>query len=337
VNNPALLDLLQNTREVGGTFDVYFRGADDDVKPIEVSHPAEPFVEAPPSLDAVVHLSAAIPPQSVPAASSQSSANDAGLPDHGPEELDEYGQPLHQPSAGDPVPASAHELAEARLEALRRASGVEEEPAQTSGENVWQPVLSEEPTEESVAAASERGTDPGTADQTTADIPPSISTSGLPRQTTGLSAIRTELQASADFGEVNEAQIMNEVKRLLGEIARTIDDAAKSVEQRDMFSIYLRAGQLKVADRYPFLDPFGAEFEYLAGEIAFVGSAAPWEFIEGLTEALKIAVEGVAQASTQGQKLRAQVADDLRKLLESNRAEFVEYGLDGPIEQIIGG
>src|SRR5262249_44437055 len=107
-----------------------------------------------------------------------------------------------------------------------------------------------------------------------------------PRHTAGLSAIRTEVQAATDFAELTEAQIMTEVKRLGGEITRTIEDACRAVEQRDSFSIYLRAGQLKVADRYPFLDPFGAEFEYLSGEIAFIGNAAPWEFIEGLTEAL---------------------------------------------------
>ena len=58
---------------------------------------------------------------------------------------------------------------------------------------------------------------------------------------------------------------MVEIKRLMGEMARTIEVSTQAIEQRDSFSMYLRAGQLKIADRYPFLDPFGAEFEYLGG------------------------------------------------------------------------
>ena len=46
---------------------------------------------------------------------------------------------------------------------------------------------------------------------------------------------------------------------------------------------------MKVADRYPFLIPFGDEFEYLAGEIAFIGTASPSPFIS-VSPSARIAV-----------------------------------------------
>jgi hypothetical protein len=135
--------------------------------------------------------------------------------------------------------------------------------------------------------------------------------------------------------DVEEAETMAEIKRLMGEIARTIDEACRSIEQRDAFSMYLRAGQLKIADRYPFLDPFGAEFEYLGGEIVFIGKASPTQFREGLTESLRLAVVGVAQSSAQPARLRSAVTDDLRKLLERLRPDLERYGIVESIEWIL--
>jgi hypothetical protein len=134
---------------------------------------------------------------------------------------------------------------------------------------------------------------------------------------------------------LNQAEAMAEAKRLMAEIANAIEQAAREIEPRDAFSIYLRAGQLKLADRYPFLDPFGSDFEYLAGEIVFVGRASLDEFVAGVTEALRLAVVGIAQASAQSARLRSRIIEALSDLLESRRSEFEAFRLDKSIEQII--
>ncbi len=154
---------------------------------------------------------------------------------------------------------------------------------------------------------------------------------GLSANTIRLLSLNVKEEAAAPV----DSEAMEELKRLMSEIARAIEGATKEVEPGDSFSIYLRAGQLKVADRYPFLDPFGAEFEYLAGEIAFVGRASAEDFVAGLTEALRHAVAGVVQTSVQPTRLRIYIVEDLRQLLASNREDFERYGLDKTIEQII--
>jgi hypothetical protein len=128
---------------------------------------------------------------------------------------------------------------------------------------------------------------------------------------------------------------MTEVKRLLGEIARTIEEAAQAVDRPESFSMSLRAGQLKIADRYPFLDPFAGEIEYLTGEIVFVGQATVEEFITGLTDALKLAVEAVMKSTAYPDRFRAYVTEDLQKLLARERLELERLGLDQAIEQLI--
>jgi len=132
-----------------------------------------------------------------------------------------------------------------------------------------------------------------------------------------------------------EVEAMAETKRLMGEIARAIEEAAQAVGRPDSFSMALRAGQLKIADRFPFLDPFAGEFEYLAGEIVFVGHATTEEFVVGLTEALRLAVEAVTRSTAYADRFRSYVTEDLRKLLARERDEFESVGLDQVIEELL--
>lgn len=135
-------------------------------------------------------------------------------------------------------------------------------------------------------------------------------------------------------GSTDEAEAMPEVKRLMAEIASTIEKTAREIEPRDTFSIYLRAGQLKIADRYPFLDPFGSEFEYHAGEIAFIGKEGPSVFVQGLTEALQLAVRSVVEASSQPERLRSRIQEGLQEMTERLRPELESFGLQSAIHQI---
>ena len=140
--------------------------------------------------------------------------------------------------------------------------------------------------------------------------------------------VASEIRTEADGDDLTE------VKRLMGEIAGTIEGAAQAVDRRDGFAMCLRASQLKIADRYPFLDPFASEFEYLGGEIVFVGKAAPDQFVAGLTEALALAVESLAESNAHGERFRGYVKEDLGKLLAHNQTEFESYGLDRAIAEI---
>lgn len=143
--------------------------------------------------------------------------------------------------------------------------------------------------------------------------------------------------AAEETPAVSGDEAIPELKRLMGEIARTIEEAAQAIDHHDSFSMALRAGQLKIADRYPFLDPFRNEFEYLAGEIVFVGQATAEDFVAGLTEALELAVLGVARSAEHGDRFRAYVIEDLGKLLARDRSELESFGLDQVIERLLGG
>lgn len=128
---------------------------------------------------------------------------------------------------------------------------------------------------------------------------------------------------------VNEEAI-SPLVLLMSEVVSVIEDAVGSRDGANGFAIELRAGQLEVAERYPFLDPFAAEFEYHAGEIAFVGSVDPEEFAAGLAEALHVAVAGLSRRDgVEGDRLRHRVSEALVQLYAQRRAEFDAFGLEG--------
>ena len=149
------------------------------------------------------------------------------------------------------------------------------------------------------------------------------------------SLVTGDLMFPQDASTNDGGMVTDDLKRLMGEIARTIEEAAQSVGRHDGFSMSLRASQLKVADRYRFLDPFGGEFEYLSGEIVFVGNTTAQEFVEGFSEALKLAIQSVTESTAYPERFRSYVAEDLKKLLARNPAEYESAGLDQVIQNLI--
>lgn len=173
------------------------------------------------------------------------------------------------------------------------------------------------------------------------DIPPATNpgqqaaTTPARRSTRDLLMMPDDLRATGLLKRGSQADVLAEIKRLMGEILRTVEEAIRAAGSRDGFTMHLRAGQLKVADHYPFLDPFGSEFEFLAGEIVFVGDVTADEFIFGLSEALQQAIESAAQASPQPARIRSHTVEGLRWLLNRQRAELELYHLDQSLETII--
>ncbi len=190
----------------------------------------------------------------------------------------------------------------------------------------------------------ERAEQPGVSSSAVAAVAGGRSGFALPAETAtpGLSKDSIEPRAGDLLIEWDElppagtdAEAMTEIKRLMAEIARAIEEAAQAVGRPDSFPMSLRAGQLEIADRFPFLDPFAGEFEYLAGEIVFVGRASAEEFVVGLTEALKLAIEAVTRSTAYADRFRSYVTEDLQKLLARERAEFERLGLVEVIPHII--
>jgi hypothetical protein len=363
-NNFGLLQLIKRCNSAGGVFDVLFKAAEERAEEKAAAQPATEApasqIEEPPdiqeqaAIEEAPALQEALPVEEpleieeplavveqpdeplmdlgfeLPAVSGDSTieipsalANDFSL------------QAMPEVSPETPIEVSAASTNEADDEiAAASAPQLSELPQQSSEIEVESPALDDQEFVAFVSAAD-------LADSENGALTMMRATAGTPKKSTGdrqrdIKILPTrELMALS--GENATADLkMAEIKRLMGEIGKTIEDVMRIVEQRDDFPMHLRAGQLKIANQYPFLDPFGAEFEYMEGEIVFVGKASAEEFIAGVTDALRLAVTSAVQSSASSARLRSFIVDKLRFIFNRSREEYLAYGLDAALEQIAG-
>jgi hypothetical protein len=125
---------------------------------------------------------------------------------------------------------------------------------------------------------------------------------------------------------------MRELTNLMSVVVAAVERGMTVAGRGSSFPTALRAGLLAVTERYPFLDPFAAEFEYHDHEIVFVGSAQPNEFAAGLTEALRQMVEDLIYSSNG--RVRDYIAEELRKVEREHEAGMRQFNLGNLTERI---
>ncbi|HYE72460.1 MAG TPA: hypothetical protein VEF04_03980 [Blastocatellia bacterium] len=151
----------------------------------------------------------------------------------------------------------------------------------------------------------------------------------------GLSGLSAAHITPAPLPESRPVQSENEMRELTGLLSAVVAAVERGMTvagRGSSFPTALRAGLLAVTERYPFLDPFAAEFEYHDHEIVFVGSAQPNEFVSGLTEALRQMVEDLIYSSNG--RVRDYIAEELRKVEREREADMRRFNLGNLTEQI---
>ncbi len=125
---------------------------------------------------------------------------------------------------------------------------------------------------------------------------------------------------------------MRDLMQLMSQVVAAVERGMTVAGRGSSFPTALRAGLLAVTERYPFLDPFAAEFEYQDKEIVFVGTAQAGEFASGLTEALRQMVEDLIFSSNG--RVRDYIAEELRKVEREQAAEIRRFNLGNLTEKI---
>lgn len=125
---------------------------------------------------------------------------------------------------------------------------------------------------------------------------------------------------------------MRDLMQLMSQVVAAVERGMTVAGRGSSFPTALRAGLLAVTERYPFLDPFAAEFEYQDKEIVFVGTAQPGEFASGLTEALRQMVEDLIFSSNG--RVRDYIAEELRKVEREQAADIRRFSLGNLTEKI---
>jgi hypothetical protein len=328
-NNLALRQLVERCANTGGVFDVHFKTIEDEASVETQAAEAQGIPDAvvttgraaglplePPShFEAPIDASVAALNTAMPLG--QGVAREAELPVTFSDREASPNQSLAPHTEATPDASFGFEIVAAKASAKAKNGGAEDSAFST--------FLSAAELEEGKKLPSNQARPQATP-----------KASGTHQREIRILPTRELMALAGDTEQTAEDLKLAEIKKLMGEIANAIEDVLRIVEHRDDFSMHLRAGQLKLANQYAFLDPFGAEFEYMEGEIVFVGQTSADEFINGVTDALRLAFLSAIQASANPTRLRSFVIDKLRFIFNRSRQDYVGYGLDASLEQIAG-
>jgi hypothetical protein len=151
-----------------------------------------------------------------------------------------------------------------------------------------------------------------------------------PASATGVSAAQVTPAPLPETSKTGNE--MRDLMQLMSQVVAAVERGMTVAGRGSSFPTALRAGLLAVTERYPFLDPFAAEFEYQDKEIVFVGTAQPGEFASGLTEALRQMVEDLIFSSNG--RVRDYIAEELRKVEREQAADIRRFNLGNLTEKI---
>ena len=119
------------------------------------------------------------------------------------------------------------------------------------------------------------------------------------------------------------------------DILKTVETSVDSPTKPGTFVTALKRACIELADAYPFLDPFAAEFEYRDGQIRYDGQAAAADFNQGLSRCLAQCVRALTgQPATRD--LPARLSAAVGGLKRRHGARLAEQGLAEALPDVFG-
>lgn len=109
-------------------------------------------------------------------------------------------------------------------------------------------------------------------------------------------------------------------------ILQTIEGVVDRLNKPGAFNFAFRRACIALANTYPFLDPFVAEFEYRDGQVKFEGQATIARFNAGLRDAVTQTVRDLAAQSV-NQILLTQLREATSKIRAEHAAQLERTGL----------
>lgn len=132
-------------------------------------------------------------------------------------------------------------------------------------------------------------------------------------------------EAFAESAEIMAGFELPQLLEIWQEIITTVERVADGLSSEGHFLDTFKDTLVERADDYPFLDPFAAEFQYQAGQIAFHGGSVK-NFSQGLGECLSATV-GKLVAETPEVGLAGRIRAELAAVRESHAEAIEKFAL----------
>ena len=98
--------------------------------------------------------------------------------------------------------------------------------------------------------------------------------------------------------------------------------------ERGIFRRIFKKSLIDKSEHYPFLDPFGGEFDYRDGAIQFLGEAKEREFTQGIGECLQTTIFYIEEELPKSKMLPLKLRAEIESSLEPHRETIRRLGLE---------
>ncbi len=133
-------------------------------------------------------------------------------------------------------------------------------------------------------------------------------------------------------------QNQNALREMIQIFQGVLSNAEKLVDgasRRGTFRAVFKRSLVEKSEQYPFLDPFGGEFDYRDGTIEFTGEARETAFTQGLGECLQTTLAYVEEELPKNKMLPLKLRAEIESSLEPHRATITRLGLESYIPSFL--
>ncbi len=134
---------------------------------------------------------------------------------------------------------------------------------------------------------------------------------------------------------VQKEEDLKEMIRIFEAVLSKAEKFVDAISQKGTFRNIFKRSLIEKSERYPFLDPFGGEFDYKEGIIEFTGETKERDFVQGLGECLQASLAHLEETLPKSKMLPLKVRAEIESALEPYRATFKRLGMESAIPSFL--
>jgi hypothetical protein len=188
-----------------------------------------------------------------------------------------------------------------------------------------------------------QGGEPADLYMTTGSGPSIIEKKSIPlflenavKQGTVLNVYRSKSKPPPKETEESESNGgLEEVTEIFQEVLSMAENLVDKDSREGTFLKAFKESLIEKSSEYPFLDPFGGEFEYREGAIVFTGDAGARDFTKGVGECLRETLQHLEEKLPKKKMLHLKVKAGVESSLEHHREVMKRLGVDSVISSVL--
>ena len=128
---------------------------------------------------------------------------------------------------------------------------------------------------------------------------------------------------------------LKEVIRIFEGVLMRAEKLVDEASEKGTFRRIFKKSLIERSEQYPFLDPFGGEFDYRDGMIQFTGEVKDKDFSQGLGECLQNTLAYIEEELPKSKMLPLKLRAEIESSLEPHRDTINRLGLDSTIPSFL--